>query len=196
MCSSRIFCPRVFCVVARSSCFYRLRAFMLCLVLCGTQLVYFIGCVLSCCHVLCEHVAFEYFYQLHVRVLFDTWLVICFAGHMLVFFCVCKHMAFVLVFCVPCALMSIVWTPPILFPDYWLICPTCFSSFLSSFAPFIISLYLYPFIIFPCCVLILLAWPGLALPCPAKPASCPVFPVRGSFSLFVLFIIQIKPIHL
>ncbi len=30
---------------------------MLYLVLCCTQLVYFIGCVLSCCHVLCEHVA-------------------------------------------------------------------------------------------------------------------------------------------
>ncbi len=28
--------------------FYRLRAFMLCLVQCGTQLVNFIGCVLSC----------------------------------------------------------------------------------------------------------------------------------------------------
>ncbi len=47
-----LFCPRVFCCVARSSCFYRLGAFMLYLVLCGTQLVYFIGCVLSCCHVL------------------------------------------------------------------------------------------------------------------------------------------------
>ncbi len=55
-----LFCPRVFCGVARSSCFYRLRAIMLCLVLCGTQLVYFIGCVLSCCHVLCEHVAYEF----------------------------------------------------------------------------------------------------------------------------------------
>ncbi len=55
-----LFCPRVFCCDARSSCFYRLRAFMLYLVLCGTQLVYFIGCVLSCCHVLCEHVAYEF----------------------------------------------------------------------------------------------------------------------------------------
>ncbi len=45
---------------ACSSCFSRLRAFMLYLVLCGTQLVYFIGCVLSCCHVLCEHVAYEF----------------------------------------------------------------------------------------------------------------------------------------
>ncbi len=52
-------CPRVFCCVARSSFFYRLRAFMLYIVLCGTQLVYFIGCMLSHCHVLCEHVAYE-----------------------------------------------------------------------------------------------------------------------------------------
>ncbi len=35
-------------------------AFMLYLVLCATQLVYFIGCVLSCCHVLCEHMAYEF----------------------------------------------------------------------------------------------------------------------------------------
>ncbi len=41
-------CPRVFCCVARSSCFYRLRAFMLYLVLCGTQLVYSLA---ACCHV-------------------------------------------------------------------------------------------------------------------------------------------------
>ncbi len=44
----------------RQFVFYRLRAFMLCFVLCGMQLVYFIGCELSCCHVLCEHVAYEY----------------------------------------------------------------------------------------------------------------------------------------
>ncbi len=55
-----LFCPRVFCCVAHSLCFYRLRAFMLCLVLCGTQLVFFIGCMLSCCHVLCEHVDYEF----------------------------------------------------------------------------------------------------------------------------------------
>ncbi len=40
--------------------FYRLLEFMLYLVLCGTQLVFFMGCLLSCCHVLCEHVAYEY----------------------------------------------------------------------------------------------------------------------------------------
>ncbi len=49
----------VFCV-ADSSCFIRLCAFMLYLVLCGMQLLFFIGCVLSRCHVLCEHVAYEF----------------------------------------------------------------------------------------------------------------------------------------
>ncbi len=66
--------------------------------------------------------------------------VICFAGHVLVFFVLCEHMAFILVFCVPCALVSIVLTPPILLPDYWLICPTCLPSLPSLFSPFIISL--------------------------------------------------------
>ncbi len=64
LCSTRfVFGHMLFlssCVVARSSCFYRLRAFMLCLLLCCTQLVFFIGCVLSCCHVLCEHASYEY----------------------------------------------------------------------------------------------------------------------------------------
>ncbi len=41
-------CPCVFCCVARSLCFYRLRAFMLYLVLCDTQLVYFVA---ACFHV-------------------------------------------------------------------------------------------------------------------------------------------------
>ncbi len=51
-------CPRVFCCVARSSCFYRLRAVMLYVVLCGTQLVYSWA---VCFHVvLCEHVAYEF----------------------------------------------------------------------------------------------------------------------------------------
>ncbi len=59
-------------------------------------------------------------------------------------FVLCEHMAFVLVFCVPCALMLIVLTPPILFPDYWFICPTCLPSLPSSFASFI-YIYIYAF---------------------------------------------------
>ncbi len=167
-------------------------------------------------------------------------------------FVLCEHMAFVLVFCVPCTLMLIVLTPPILFPDYWFICPTCLPSLPSSFASFI-YIYIYAFsrrfypkaiqaihffismcipwelnpwpfgqlrqcsttepqehfIISLCLqscassssnvscsylVLSCLALPCPALPCPAKPchASCPAFPLRGSFSLFVLSIFPIK----
>ncbi len=87
-------------------CFYRLHAFKLCFVLCGTQLVFFIDCVLSCCHVLCEHVAYEYSHLLRVRVLFCTWLVIYILLAMCLCFVLCEHMAFVLVFCVPCAQLS------------------------------------------------------------------------------------------
>ncbi len=53
-------------------------------------------------------------------------------------FVLCEHVASVLVFCVPCALMSI-W---LLLPVYWLIFPSCSPSLPSSFAPFIISLCL------------------------------------------------------
>ncbi len=122
--------------VAPSSCCFRLGAFMLRLVLCGTQLVYFFGCVLLCCHVLCEHVAYEFSHEcpvLHMAGDLFCWRCAC-------VFVLCENMAFVLVFYVPCALMSIVLTPPILLPDYWLICPTCLPSLPSSFAPFIISL--------------------------------------------------------
>ncbi len=108
-----------------------------------------------------------------VRVLFCTWLVIFFLLAMCLCFCFVSAHGFVLVFCMPCALMSIVLTPPILFPDYWWICPTSLPSLPSSFAPFIISLYLQS---------------CLALPCPAKPslvASCLVFPLRGIFFLLL-----------
>ncbi len=103
-------CPPVFCCVARSSCFYRLRAFVLYLVLCGTQLVYFIGCVLSCCHVLCEHVAYEFLIScVFVSCFAHGWWFVCWPCA-----CVsvlCEHMASVLVFCVPRALMSICLDP-------------------------------------------------------------------------------------
>ncbi len=97
-----------------------------------------------------------------------------------------EHMAFILVFSVPCALMSIVLTPPILSPDYCLICPTCLLSLPSSFAPFICTYA-----------------PFVCSPVPVRrrcyPVSCPVlpcqallpvcFPLRGGFCLmlFVLF---------
>ncbi len=93
-------------------------------------------------------------------------------------------MAFVLVVCVPCALVSIVLTPPILLSDYWLICPTCLPSLPSSFAPFIISLCLQS------CASLSLYQPWLhrMFPILAKPCQLSCFPLRGSFFLFVLFL--------
>ncbi len=86
-------CSSVYVCCCMQFVFYRLRAFMLCLVVCGTQLVFLMGCVLSCCHVLNEHVAYEYSYELHVRVLFCTWLVILFCWPCACVFVLCKHMA-------------------------------------------------------------------------------------------------------
>ncbi len=94
-------------------------------------------------------------------------------------------------FCVPCALMSIVLTSPILFPNYWLICTTCVSSLPSSFAPFIISLCLqscaslssyvvcasYPVLSCPVLSCPVLSCPVLSCPvcpCPSCPVLCPV----------------------
>ncbi len=110
---------------------------LLSLVLYGTQLVFFTGCVLSClsCFV-------------WTRGLWVSLLAACSSPvlHMacdsvLLTMCLCFGFVWAHGFChsfgVPCALMS-----PILFPDYWLICPTCVISLPSSFAPFIISLCL------------------------------------------------------
>ncbi len=78
--------------------------------------------------------------------------------------CPVLHMAGDL-FCWPCAcvfvchVLSIVLSPPILLPDYWLICPTCLSSLPSSFTPFIISL---------CLQSCASSSSTLVVPCPAK----------------------------
>ncbi len=133
-------CPRVFCCVARSSCFYRLRAFMLYLVLCGTQLVYSLA---ACFHVVMSCV--------------NTWLM-SFLISCVFMSCFAHGWWFV---CCPCACVSVLWAcgfcpsflcatcscqfvliPPILLPVYWFIFPSCFPSLPSSFAPFIISLCL------------------------------------------------------
>ncbi len=130
-------------------------------------------------------------------------------------FVLCEHMAFVLVFCVPCALMSIVLTPPILLPDYWLICPTCvylvtllictLFNLLVFAVPcqFVIDVSLNVSCRVVSCRVVscrvvscrvvscrVVSCPVLscrAVPCPVLPASCPVFPLRGSFCCFVLF---------
>ncbi len=108
-------------------------------------------------------------------------------------FVLCEHMAFVLVFCVPCALMSIVLTPPILLPDYWLICPTC--VYLVTLL--ICSLYNLLVFAVPCwfvidvpsnVVVCILSCPVcLVLSSLAKPGCQPVFPFGVVFVCFVLF---------
>ncbi len=103
-------CPRVFCCVARSSCFYRLRAFMLYLVLCGTQLVYSLAA--------CFHVVMSCVNTWLMSFLISCVFMSCFA-HGRWFVCwpcacvsvLCEHVASVLVFCVPRALMSICLDP-------------------------------------------------------------------------------------
>ncbi len=100
-----------------------------------------------------------------------------------------EHMAFILVFSVPCALMTIVLTPPILSPDYWLIFPTCLLSLPSSFAPFICTYA--PFVCSPVPVRHR-CYPVLCpvLPCQALLPVC--FSLWGGFCLmlFVLFFID------
>ncbi len=123
-------------------------------------------------------------------------------------------MAFLLVFCVPCALMSIVLIPPILLPDYWLICPTCVylvTLLICSLYNLLEFAVLVQFVVVPSPVWSWSwSWSCLALPCLALPChalSCPVLPCQavpcscfsptGYFFLFFLFYFMNKmPIHL
>ncbi len=101
-------------------------------------------------------------------------------------FVLCEHMAFVLVFCVPCALMSIVLTPPILLPDYWLICPTCVflvTLLICSLYNLLVFAVLCEFVV-ECCVCL--------VSCPAQPCQS-VFPLRGSFVCLFHFCINKSP---
>ncbi len=169
--SCTLFCPRVFCGVAHSSCFYRLlhSCYILCCVprsLCISLAVCFhvvMSCVntwlmsflISCVFVSCS--AHGWWFIL---------LAMC-----LCFFVLCEHMACLVLFYVPCALISIVLTPPILLPDYWFICPTC-SSLPSSIAPYIISLCLQS---------------RVGLLSYAVYTLCPVLPCQSVFHSFCLF---------
>ncbi len=179
----------VFCVVARSLCF--------------------IGCVHSCyvlCYVArslcfslaaCFHVVMSCVNTWFMSILISCVFVSCLTHGW--WFVLCEHMTFVLVFCVPCALMLIVLSPPILFPDYWFICPTGLPSLPSSFAPFIISLCLQSCassslnVSCSCPALPCPVQPRPALPCSALPAI--LFSPRGSFS-FLIFILCLIKAHL
>ncbi len=92
-----------------------------------------------------------------------------FAGHVLVFlFCVstwlCLHFLCHVLSC------QFVLTPPTLFPDYWLICPTCLCSLPSSFAPFILSLCLQSYASSSL---------NVSCSCPAKPCQLSWFSPMG-----------------
>ncbi len=100
-------------------------------------------------------------------------------------------MAFVLVFCVPFALMSIVLTPPILFPDYWSICST--SSLVTLLICSLYNLLVFAVLCQFVIACILSCPVCLVLSCLAKPARCHVFPLWGSFSCcFYLFLLLNK----
>ncbi len=121
-------CPRVFCCVARSSCFYRLRAFMLYLVLCGRQLVYSLA--------VCFHVVMSCVNTWLMSFLISCVFMSCFA-HGWWFFCwpcacvsvLCEHVASVLVFCVPRAHVNLSWPHP-----------SCYL-FIDSFSPAVFPHY-------------------------------------------------------
>ncbi len=86
--SSLALLSTVCCCVARSSCFYQLRAFMLCLVLCGMQLVYSLAAcfhgVMSCVNTWLMSFLISCVFVSVLHMAGDL-----FAGHVLVFlFCV------------------------------------------------------------------------------------------------------------
>ncbi len=178
-----------------------------CVLLCCTQFVFFfIGCVHSCyilCCVahslcislaVCFHVVMSCVNMWLMSFLISCVFMSCFAhGWWFVCWpCACvfvlwEHMAFVLVFCVPCALMSICLDPTHLV--------TCllihFSQLLSLVTLLICSLYNLLVFAVPCWFVVVRltsyvlcpALPCLALPCLALPC------LFASLFLFVLFII-------
>ncbi len=145
-----LFCPHVFCGVARSlwislaACFH---------------------VVMSCVN--------TWLMSILIRCLFVS----CFAHG---WWFVCWPCACVFVLCAHMALSSFsvchvlscqfVLTPPTLFPDYWLICPTCLCSLPSSFAPFILSLCLQSYASSSL---------NVSCSCPAKPCQLSWFSPMG-----------------
>ncbi len=166
--------PRVFSCVARSSCFYRLLAFILYLVLCGTQLVNFIGCVfsrlvwtrglwvfsLAACSCLVLHMAGELF-----------------AGHVLVF-----------LFCFQFSVCHVLSCQFVLSPVSHIV--TCilinFPQLFSLVTLLVCSLYNLLVFAVPC-GFVAICWVVVRLvSCLVQPCQF-VFPPTGLF-LFVLFI--------
>ncbi len=114
------------------------------------------------------------------------WLFVCWPCACV--FVLCEHVASVLVFCVPCALMSIC-----LDPAYLVTCLLIhFPQLLSLVTLLICSLYNLLVFAVPCGFVAICWFVGVCLvPCPALP--CPacqsVCPLRGCFCLFVCFVL-------
>ncbi len=147
----------VLCCVARSSCFSLAACFHVVVSCVNTRGLWVFSLAACSCPVL--HMAGDLF----------CWPCAC-------VFVLCEHMAFVLVFCVPCALMSIVLTPPILLPDYWFICLTCVylvTLLICSLYNLLVFAVLCQFVI--ACILlcpVCLVVPCPVLPCQACQLSC------------------------
>ncbi len=165
-------CPRVFCCVARSSCFYRLRAFMLYLVLCGTQLVYSLAA--------CFHVVMSCVNTWLMSFLISCLFMSCFA-HGWWFVCwpcacvsvLCEYVASVLVFCVSGALMSICLDPTHLVTRLLI----NFPQLLSLITLIICSLYNLVFAV-PC-GFVTICWVVYVL-CPVQSSPVQSSPVQSS----------------
>ncbi len=124
-----LFCPRVFCFVVLHAVRVSIGCMRSCYVLCCVARSLCIS-LAACFHVVMSCVN-TWLMSFLISCMFMScsahgWWFVCWPCACV--FVLCEHMAFVLVFCVPCALMSIVLTPPKFFPDYWLICTTCLPS--------------------------------------------------------------------
>ncbi len=157
----------VLCCVACSLCFSLAACFHVVMSCVNTWLM---SILISCVFVSCLHMAGDLF----------CWPCAC---------VLCEHMAFSVCHC---ALMSIVLTPPILLPDYWLICPTC------VYLVTLLICFLYNLLVFAvlCQFVIacILSCPVcLIVPCHALPSLPAVlfFPYGVVFvACFVLFLIN------
>ncbi len=144
-----------------------------------------------CFHALCEHVAYEGSHWLCVCVLFCTWLVICFASHVLVIlfrvstwllslFSVCHVLSCQLSWHRPsCYLIIGSFAPPV-FPPY----PPCLVPIYSPCvcSPVPVCLSYQP-------------WLCSALPCPVQPCCLLVFHPQGSFYFCFILLINVHLLH-
>ncbi len=165
----------------------------------------FIGCVHSCyilccvahslCILLaaCFHVVMSCVNTWLMSFLISCVFMSCFA-HDWLFVCwpcacvfvLCEHVASVLVFCVPCALMSICLDPAYLVTCLLIHFPQLLSLVTSSFAPFIISLCLQF-----CVGLLPYVGSSAYVFCPALPCPASLFvPYSVVFVCFVLLLIK------